>query len=87
MPGSASARWRSGSAALSRVTQAEAGGATPSIATLQRFAEALGCDLELAVVPRDAVLRCGVPAILRLRACAACREHEQHLVMPGRNWP
>ena len=47
------------------ISQAEAGGASLSIATLQRFADALGCDLQLAIVNRDVALNQGVPAALR----------------------
>jgi transcriptional regulator with XRE-family HTH domain len=46
------------------VSQAEAGHASLSIATLQRFADALGCDIELAIVNRDVALRQGVPTAL-----------------------
>jgi transcriptional regulator with XRE-family HTH domain len=49
------------------VSQAEAGGASLSIATLRRFADALGCDIELAIVSRDVALSQGVPAVLRSR--------------------
>jgi transcriptional regulator with XRE-family HTH domain len=49
------------------VSQAEAGGASLSIATLQRFAGALGCEIELTIVSRDIALGQGVPAILRSR--------------------
>ncbi len=47
------------------VSQAEAGGASLSVATLQRFADALGCDLELAIVSRDVAFSQGVPTRLR----------------------
>jgi transcriptional regulator with XRE-family HTH domain len=46
------------------ISQAEAGGASLSIATLLRFAEALGCDLQLAIVSRDVALNQGVPTKL-----------------------
>jgi len=49
------------------ISQAEAGGASLSIATLQRFADALGCDLQLAIVNRDVALNQGVPVALRRR--------------------
>jgi HTH-type transcriptional regulator / antitoxin HipB len=49
------------------VSQAEAGGASLSIATLQRFADALDCDVQLAIVSRDVALNQGVPAVLRER--------------------
>lgn len=49
------------------VSQAEAGGASLSVATLQRFADALGCELRLEIVSRDAALNQGVPATLRRR--------------------
>jgi transcriptional regulator with XRE-family HTH domain len=49
------------------VSQAEAGGAALSIATLQRFADALGCDLQVAIVSRDAAFADSVPATLRPR--------------------
>jgi transcriptional regulator with XRE-family HTH domain len=49
------------------ISQAEAGGASLSVATLQRFADALGCELELAIVPREVALNQGVPARLSRR--------------------
>jgi transcriptional regulator with XRE-family HTH domain len=49
------------------VSQAEAGGAALSIATLRRFADALGCDLQLQIVSRDTALSRGVPAVLKPR--------------------
>jgi transcriptional regulator with XRE-family HTH domain len=49
------------------ISQAEAGGASLSVATLQRFADALGCDLQLAIVSRDVALNQGVPGALRRR--------------------
>ena len=49
------------------VSQAEAGGASLSVATLQRFADALGCELQLAIVSREVALSEGVPAKLRRR--------------------
>jgi transcriptional regulator with XRE-family HTH domain len=49
------------------ISQAEAGGASLSVATLQRFADALGCDLQLAIVSRDAAFNQGVPGALRRR--------------------
>lgn len=44
------------------ISQAETGGASLSVATLQRFADALGCDLQLAIVSREAALQHRVPA-------------------------
>jgi HTH-type transcriptional regulator / antitoxin HipB len=49
------------------ISQAEAGGASLSISTIQRFAAALGCDLQLAIVSRDVALSQGVPGTLRRR--------------------
>lgn len=49
------------------ISQAEAGGASLSIATLQRFADALGCDLQLDIVPRETMLNEGVPVRLLSR--------------------
>jgi transcriptional regulator with XRE-family HTH domain len=49
------------------ISQAEAGGASLSIATLQRFADALGCDLQLDIVPRETALNQGVPVALLSR--------------------
>jgi transcriptional regulator with XRE-family HTH domain len=49
------------------ISQAEAGGASLSVATLQRFAAALECDLEVAIVSRNTALTGGVPAALRRR--------------------
>jgi len=49
------------------LSQAEAGGASLSIATLQRFADALGCDLDVRLVSRDQALSHGQPAMLRPR--------------------
>ena len=49
------------------VSQAEAGGASLSISTLQRFLDALGYDLELGIVSRDVALSQGVPAAIRHR--------------------
>ena len=46
------------------VSQAEAGGASLSIATLQRFADALGCDLQVSIVTRETALSTGAPASL-----------------------
>src|SRR5258708_24909044 len=43
------------------ISQAEAGGASPSIATLQRFADALGCYLPVDIRPRGTVLHESVP--------------------------
>jgi len=48
-------------------SQAEVGYASLSVATLQRFADALGCDLQLVTVSRDLALTQGVPATLRRR--------------------
>lgn len=47
------------------ISQAEAGGASLSISTLQRFADALGCDLQVGVVSRDVALSQGMPTALR----------------------
>lgn len=47
------------------ISQAEAGGASLSIATLQRFADALGCDLQLAIVSREVALKHTVAAAFR----------------------
>jgi transcriptional regulator with XRE-family HTH domain len=49
------------------ISQAEAGGASLSVATLQRFLGALGYDLELGIVSRDVALNEGVPGIIRQR--------------------
>jgi transcriptional regulator with XRE-family HTH domain len=49
------------------ISQAETGGASLSVATLQRFADALGCELQLAIVDRHEALSRGVPAALRPR--------------------
>ena len=49
------------------ISQAEAGGASLSISTIQRFAAALGCDLQLAIVSRDVALSQGVPGTLHRR--------------------
>ncbi len=49
------------------ISQAEAGGASLSVATLQRFADALGCDLELAIVSRDVAFDGGMPTAPRRR--------------------
>jgi transcriptional regulator with XRE-family HTH domain len=49
------------------ISQAEAGGASLSVATLQRFLNALGYDLELGIVSRDVALNEGVPGIIRPR--------------------
>jgi len=49
------------------ISQAEAGGASLSVATLQRFLDALGYDLELGIVSRDVALTEGVPGIIRPR--------------------
>jgi transcriptional regulator with XRE-family HTH domain len=51
----------------SAISQAETGGASLSIATLQRFLDALGYDLELRTVSRDVALNEGVPGIIRRR--------------------
>ena len=56
------------------VSQAEAGDASLSVATLQRFAAALGCDLELAIVSRDVAFKRGIPASLRPR-------HKQQVIL------
>jgi transcriptional regulator with XRE-family HTH domain len=47
------------------ISQAEAGGASLSVATLQRFADALGCDLQLAIVSREVTLKHGASAAFR----------------------
>lgn len=47
------------------ISQAEAGGASLSISTIQRILDALGYDLELGIVSRDAALNRGVPAAIR----------------------
>lgn len=47
------------------ISQAEAGGASLSVATLRRFADALGCDLQLAIVSREVTLKHGVSATFR----------------------
>lgn len=49
------------------ISQAEAGGASLSVATLQRFLDALGYDLELGIVSRDVALNKGVPGTIRTR--------------------
>ena len=49
------------------ISQAEAGHANLSVVTLQRFADALGCDIELAIVDKDVALRQGVPTVLSSR--------------------
>ncbi len=46
------------------ISQLEAGGASLSIGTLQRVADALGCDLPVAIVSRDVVFNQDVPAVL-----------------------
>jgi len=50
------------------VSQFEAGGASLNIATLQRIADALGCDLQIGIVSRDVALNEGVPVALRHRS-------------------
>jgi transcriptional regulator with XRE-family HTH domain len=49
------------------ISQVEAGGASLSVATLQRFADALGCDLQLTIVSRGVAFNQGVPGALRRR--------------------
>ncbi len=49
------------------ISQAEAGGASLSVSTLQRILDALGFDLELGIVSRDVALNQGVPAAIRRR--------------------
>jgi HTH-type transcriptional regulator / antitoxin HipB len=49
------------------ISQTEAGGASLSVSTLQRFADALGCEVQLAIVSRDQALNRGVPGMLRRR--------------------
>jgi transcriptional regulator with XRE-family HTH domain len=44
------------------ISRAEAGGASPSVSPLQSFADALGCDVELAIVSRDVALNRGLHA-------------------------
>ena len=50
------------------ISQLEAGGASLSIRTLQRVADALGCDLQVAIVSRDVVFNQGVQAVLGTRS-------------------
>jgi transcriptional regulator with XRE-family HTH domain len=47
------------------ISQAEAGGVNLCVATLQRFADALGCDLQLAIVRRETMLKHGASAAFR----------------------
>lgn len=49
------------------ICQAEAGGASLGAATLQRLACALGCDLQIAIVSREATLNmaCSPPSATR----------------------
>jgi transcriptional regulator with XRE-family HTH domain len=49
------------------ISQAEAGGASLSVSTLQRILDALGYELELGIVSRDVALSQGVPAAIRRR--------------------
>ena len=55
-----------GSAALG--PRSKAGGASLSVATLQRFAAVPGCDWQLAIVGREGTLKHGVPATFRRRS-------------------
>jgi transcriptional regulator with XRE-family HTH domain len=49
------------------ISQAEAGGASLSMATLQRFADALNCELRLEIVDRNTAINHGAPATIRQR--------------------
>lgn len=50
------------------ISQAEACGASHSAVTLERFADALGCDWQLAIVGREVTLKHGVSATFRRRS-------------------
>jgi len=53
------------------VSQFEAGGASLHIGTMERIADALGCELQIGIVSRDVALNEGVPVKLRRRTYGA----------------